>query len=201
MRTIEEIQALVRAHQVRPVGKFLRFAVLYPLVQTDEGLALLYEKRSQKISQPGESSFPGGRMEDGETAKETAIRETVEELGIARSRIEIFGRWNPLITYSNMIIETYVGTIKDFRPARFVPNNEVEEIFAVPLSFFKDTPPSIYQSTLCMEHPDDFPYELLPQERDYPFRTGSHETLFWLWNDRVIWGLTALLTQDFINHI
>ena len=38
--------------------------------------------RSEHISQPGEISFPGGRVEDGETFQEAAIRETCEELNL-----------------------------------------------------------------------------------------------------------------------
>lgn len=44
-----------------------RFAVITPLVDTPEGLALLYEVRSSNLKyHAGEISFPGGAAEDGE---------------------------------------------------------------------------------------------------------------------------------------
>lgn len=33
------------------------------------------------------NSFPGGRCEDGETARETSIREMCEEIGVAPSQV------------------------------------------------------------------------------------------------------------------
>ncbi len=201
MHNLAEIKTMVRAHNVRPVGDFLRFSVLLPLVETEEGICLLYEKRAENISQPGESSFPGGRVEKGETPEQAAIRETAEELQITMDRIRMIGRWNPLVTYHNMIIDTFIGEITDYRPERFVPNDEVAEIFHIPLSFFIENEPRRFHSKLKIEPPQDFPYSLLPNEKDYPFRVGTHETLFWVWKNRVIWGLTATITKDFIDHV
>ena len=42
--------------------------------------------------QPGEVSFPGGRVEDGETFQEAAIRETCEELNLSPDQIDIWER-------------------------------------------------------------------------------------------------------------
>lgn len=201
MKSLAEIKAIVRAHEVRPVGDFMRFSVLLPLVTTSDGICLLFETRSDQVSQPGESSFPGGRIEPGETAEQAALRETVEELGIPEKSIELFGKWNPLITYHNMLIEPYVGQLIDYDPGTFVPNDEVAETFLVPLSYFVTQNPSTYTTKLYVEPPKNFPYQLLPNKESYTFRTGESTTLFWVWKERVIWGLTARITQDFIEHI
>ena len=50
------------------------YAVLIPYVKTESGDALLLEIRSQKVRQPGEVCFPGGRMEPGETALDTIMQ-------------------------------------------------------------------------------------------------------------------------------
>lgn len=192
---------MVRAHQARPIGKFIRFSVLLPFVSTREGLSILFETRSEKVSQPGDTSFPGGRIEAGETAEQAAIRETVEEIGILEENIEIFGRWNSLYHYSNMLIETFIGELHDFKPGRFVPNDEVSQLFFVPLSFFLENAPSEYQSKLHVRLPDDFPYALLPNEKDYPFRMGMQTTYFWQYQGHIIWGLTAQIVKDFIEHL
>ena len=55
-------------------------AVLLPLVRTEEGLCVLFEKRTGSISHPGETCFPGGAVEAGESPREAVIRETAEEL-------------------------------------------------------------------------------------------------------------------------
>ena len=59
-----------------------RYAVLIPWVKKEDGDALLLEVRSEKVKQPGEVCFPGGRVEPGETTAEAAVRETCEELGL-----------------------------------------------------------------------------------------------------------------------
>jgi len=57
------------------------YAVLIPLMEKEDGFLL--EKRGALVPQPGEISFPGGRMEEfDQGAAETAVRETCEELGV-----------------------------------------------------------------------------------------------------------------------
>lgn len=201
MNNQARLKRILSSHPPQPIGEFRRFAVLLPLVYQNGEPHLLYEKRSKRISQPGESAFPGGRIEPGETVEQAAVRETIEELGIAKEKIEVYGRWNPLITWFNMLIEPVTGELSRFQPERFVPNEEVEEIFLVPLSFFIHNEPKTYRSLLRVEQPEDFPYELLPNEKAYRFRTGKQDTLFWVYQERVIWGLTARITKDFIDAV
>ena len=78
------------------------YAVLCPLVERPDGLHLLFEVRSAGVSQSGETCFPGGQMEPGETPADCALRETEEELSIPRAEIRgdfCCGRcrvWSPL---------------------------------------------------------------------------------------------------------
>ena len=44
--------------------------------------------------------------------KETAIRETVEELGIEKEKIDIIGKYGTLINASGMLLDVYVGYIR-----------------------------------------------------------------------------------------
>ena len=67
--------------------------------------------RSEHISQPGEISFPGGRVEDGETFQEAAIRETCEELNLVPNQIDIWGEIGYLI-HQGRTIHCFVGKIK-----------------------------------------------------------------------------------------
>lgn len=78
-------------HQSQPlfIGEETAFkaAVLVPLVQVDGEWHVLFEVRSLTMrKQPGDISFPGGKLDGGETAQEAALRETYEELDSARIR-------------------------------------------------------------------------------------------------------------------
>ena len=69
-------------------------AVLVPLVTRPRGVQVLLTQRTAHLSDhAGQISFPGGRVEpeDG-TREETALRETEEEIGLARNRVRVLGR-------------------------------------------------------------------------------------------------------------
>ena len=70
MDKMEKLQAILyeRLHR-RPPGidkldRLWEAAVLLPLVQTDKGIAVLFEERAYSLRrQPGEICFPGGKVE------------------------------------------------------------------------------------------------------------------------------------------
>jgi 8-oxo-dGTP pyrophosphatase MutT (NUDIX family) len=68
-------------------------AVLIPLVQRADGLTVLLTQRTAHLTNhAGQISFPGGRAEDYDTdAIDTALRESEEEIGLARRHVEIVG--------------------------------------------------------------------------------------------------------------
>jgi len=68
-------------------------AVLLPLIARDEP-RLLFTRRTEGLARhPGQVSFPGGRSEPGDLSPvATALRETFEEIGLGRDRVEIIGR-------------------------------------------------------------------------------------------------------------
>ena len=92
--------------------KFFNSAVLASIIKIEGEYNFVLEKRSKNISQGGEISFPGGGWEDTDKDfEETAIRETVEELGILSQNIEILGKLGTLINASGVLIEVYAGEI------------------------------------------------------------------------------------------
>ena len=105
---MEDIIQIIKNHQVSIERNRKVYAVLLPLIWLNNQWQIVYEVRSQHISSPGQTSFPGGGVEAGETAKKAAIRETVEELGIKENEIEVIGQLDPIIDQER-IIYYFVG--------------------------------------------------------------------------------------------
>jgi 8-oxo-dGTP pyrophosphatase MutT (NUDIX family) len=108
-------------------------AVLIPVVQ---GRSVVFTKRSETLSRhAGEISFPGGlRHDEDASIAETALRETEEELGLQRERVELLGALPPVHTFvSSILVVPFVGTL-DGRPV-FRPNpHEISAVLEYPLA-------------------------------------------------------------------
>ncbi len=116
-----------------------RAAVLIPLVRRPSGLTVLLTQRTAHLSSHGgQVSFPGGRAEEEDSsAIETALRETQEEIGLARRHVEIVGVLPEHVTASAYLVTPVVGLVTP--PFELVAeSNEVAEIFEVPLRFLMD---------------------------------------------------------------
>lgn len=184
-----------------PNGILARYAVLAPITVIDEKLHFIFEKRAPNMHrQPGEICFPGGRIEDHETHLETAIRETCEELGISSDKIKVFGEADFVITFYNTVIYPFVGFIDSKTLENIsLSKNEVEKIFTVPAEFFK-TPLTMNKIFLEMALPDDFPFELIPNGKDYKWgKPRDYDEHFYKYTDDVIWGLTARIVRNILE--
>lgn len=165
-------------------------AVLIPLIKKDDGYHILFEIRSNKLShQPGEICFPGGRRESNETSMETAIRETCEELLVSESNIQLYGPLDYFLSPAGMRIDAYLGELIHYDGQ--YSDDEVADVFTVPLEFFRNTKPARYYNKVNMHPEDDFPFEKVPGGKDYPWAQGKYEVLFYEYDGHIIWGLTA----------
>lgn len=178
-----------------------KFSVTIPLVFVDNRINVLFEVRAKQLrTQPGEISFPGGRIESGESKKDAAIRETCEELGISECDLEIIGKEDYLITQHNRIIYPYVGIIKNYD--KVTPSkNEVDHIFLVPLDFFIENEPMIKAVQVVSVPSEDFPYELIENGENYKWRVGMYNIYFYKYEKYTIWGLTATILHQFVKTI
>jgi 8-oxo-dGTP pyrophosphatase MutT (NUDIX family) len=88
-------------------------AVLCALWEEGGEATVLLTRRSSRLrSHTGEVSFPGGRLDDGESPVQAALRETNEEVGIDLSTIDVIGRLHPLATVSSAVaIEPFVAVL------------------------------------------------------------------------------------------
>lgn len=199
---LEKIKARVQAKKPMPVDVKNRFSVMIPLIKREGEIHLLFEKRAFSLrNQPGEISFPGGRIEKGESPREAAIRETAEELLISEDEIEIYSEGDFVVNPYAAIIHSFIGEVKrDFDKIN-PSEDEVEKVFTVPLSYFLKTKPRAYKIKLRVERNDEFPYHLIPNGVNYKFRRGKEEVLFYEYGGEIIWGFTAKMARRFVESL
>ena len=175
-------------------------AVLIPLIQKDDGYHILFEVRSKKLRrQPGEVCFPGGRVEQGETTLETAVRETKEELLIGSKQLTIYGALDYFLSPAKARIEPFLGELTGY-DGRF-NTAEVDSVFTVPLRFFQETEPDLYYNDVLIQPPDNFPFSDIPGGRDYPWAGGRYEVCFYRYQGRIIWGMTAKILLNNLPYL
>lgn len=200
---INKIIRKVENYQPKPMDMKGKYAVMIPLILEDDQWKVIYEFRAMDLKrQPGEISFPGGRVEKGESFKQAAVRETMEELLIERKNINLIGELDYLISYANFTIYCFFGIITGIDAKEIKPNkDEVDHIFTVPLEFLLNSSPDEYFLDLETRRNEEFPYNLIPNGEDYNFNSGKHSVLFYRYKDYNIWGYTAKMTRHFINII
>lgn len=177
--------------------KISNYAVFIPLVEIDGKDHILFEIRSDIVKQPGEVSFPGGGLEFKESFEMAAIRETMEELKLNEKDIELLGYSSMILSSSNRHIKAFYGRIhRKFEDIGY--NQEVSSLFTVDVDFFKNNPPKKYTAKLDMNFPKDFPFDKIPNGRNYNFHQNFH-TMYFYDTKPVIWGLTAKLLKEFIK--
>lgn len=126
--------------QWAPSGKNLRdAAVLVPIIERAEGPTVLLTLRSDHLSShAGEVSFPGGRVEAHDKSMiDTALRETEEEVGLARDFITVWGTLEPFWTGTGFSIVPVVAHVREGFTLT-IDKGEVAEAFEVPLDFLMD---------------------------------------------------------------
>ena len=157
-------------------------AVLVPLVSRPGGVQVLLTQRTAHLSDhAGQISFPGGRVEPEDLSREeTALRETEEEIGIARTLPRLLGRLPEYEIPSGFRITPVVAWIEppfELKLDAF----EVAAVFEAPLAHFVD--PSRYQ------------------RREYRFRERHRHYMAIPYEGRYIWGATAGMLYSFARML
>lgn len=182
-------------------SRTMQSAVFIPLFMKNEELHVLFEVRSMKLkTQPGEICFPGGKIDPSDENEEmTAKRELCEELGLTTADIETIAPLDILVTPYRGTIFPYLGQITS--PEKIQPNEEVEEVFAVPLQFLLDSTPLTYKMKVSFEPDDDFPLDIIANKEAYKKRTSTNVELFYRYEKYVIWGLTGRILHHFLEQV
>lgn len=207
MDNIKQISDIINKLQVKKPQiltnyQYSQYAVLLPLVMKNDALSVLFEVRAKNLrGQPGEICFPGGQMEPSDTSpEEAAIRETTEEIGIAKDSIELLGPLDVFWTPYQYKIHLFAAQIKEHSvPKPLV--SEVDEIFYVPLDFLLNTTPLTSDVHVKMKPDKAFPYHLVPGGEDYPWKSGKYPVYFYTYEKYVIWGITARILHHFLDII
>lgn len=181
--------------------KFKRASVTIPLVKYNNSLHILFEVRAKTLrTQPNEVCFPGGKIENDENPLNTAIRETCEEIGICEDKIKVISPLDIFVSPFNTIIHPYLVFIEDINNMK-INVEEVEEVFFVPLDFLLNTNVNTFINKVNISPDDNFPYDLIPKKHNYKFSTGSYEVPFYIYNEYVIWGITAKILLNFLSYL
>lgn len=198
-----DIITKLKDHKPTILGQenYKEFSVLIPLLEVNGETHILFEVRSSKLrSQPGDICFPGGKIDRNDVdEKDCAIRETTEELGIARSSILQVTPLDYLVSFGS-IIYTFVAKISNDEKMN-INKDEVEEVFTVPLSYLMNAKPEKYRVDFEVKPESDFPYELIQGGKDYDWRPRKLDEYFYFYENRVIWGLTAKILTNFLSLI
>lgn len=166
-------------------------SVLVPLVSRDDGLRVLLTRRTDHLrDHAGQISFPGGRAEEHDAdAIDTALRETEEEVGLARSFIEVVGTLPAYSTVTGFIVTPVVALVQPgFELA--LDSFEVAEAFEVPLAFLMN--PAHHQR----------------HQMETPAGTRRFYSMPWdavaadgLPRHYFIWGATAAMLRNFYRYL
>jgi 8-oxo-dGTP pyrophosphatase MutT (NUDIX family) len=139
----EPLRNALAQRQVRklPKGAATAAAVLVPLFERDGEAHVWLARRPETMrSHAGQVAFPGGKNEasDG-SLLDTALRETHEELGIERDRVDVLGALDDVFTITGFTISPWVGWLAP--GVEVTPNpSEVARVFAAPLREFFEEP-------------------------------------------------------------
>lgn len=175
-------------------------AVLIPLVEIDGAWHVIFEVRAHTMRrQPGEISFPGGRLDPGETPVEAAVRETSEELLLAVEEIEVIGRLQPLATPHRQLIYPFVGVIPKLPDVRHT--DEVDHLFSIPVETLLLLDPFHGEMEWTMNPDQNIPFDRMANAKAYEKRVIKMREPFYEHEDYIIWGLTGKILTQFIKRL
>ncbi len=157
-------------------------AVLFPFYWKNEAPWVLLTQRHKDLKHhSGQVSFPGGAFESSDGhVRQTALRETEEEIGIKANQIDLLGHLDPLPSISGFEVTPFVGFVESgFEIDK--QDEEVDRVFGVPFAFFQEQANRTKQ------------FAKTP--------IGRKHYYIYQYNDDVIWGLTAQIIVQLVKRL
>ena len=166
--------------QTAPIDTLRSSAVLVAIADGPDGAGVLLTRRSETLrSHRGEISFPGGRLDAGETFEAAALREAHEEVSLQPSAVRLSGRLDPISTMvSRSFIVPVVGTV-DAEAPLWPAADEVDRIMWVPLAE--------------LTRADTF------REEIWDINGERRPIFFFELDDETIWGATARILHQLLR--
>lgn len=156
-----------------------RSAVLVVIADGDRGAEVLLTKRARHLrNHAGEISFPGGRIEPGESPVEAAVREAHEEVALAPSAVRVRGQLSHL---STVVSRSYIVPLVahlDRRPHLAADPTEVDRVLWVPL--------------VELAHGDTY------REEWWGTPPLDRQMNFFELDDETVWGATARMLYELL---
>jgi 8-oxo-dGTP pyrophosphatase MutT (NUDIX family) len=161
-------------------GLDCRHAAVLLLVYPCQGeLCLVLTRRTELVNaHQGQISLPGGSMDPGEEARDTALREAQEELAIDPAALELLGELSAVyIPPSGFCVHPVVAYV-DRRPDFLPFAAEVAEVIEEPLSH-------LALDGTC-------------REEIWPLRGEQVRVPFYAVGPHKVWGATAMVLCEFL---
>ena len=178
---LRPVEAGARSITVHDLTRFMppegsdarRGAVLMLFGEGPHGPDLLLTERAHHMrSHPGQVSFPGGSIDPGETPRQAALREALEETGLDPAGVHVFAELPELwLPPSNFAVTPILGWWHERSEVSVVDPDEVHEIYRVPISELVDP-----THRIAVRHPSGWvgPGFLIGDDKDV-----------------ILWGFTA----------
>jgi 8-oxo-dGTP pyrophosphatase MutT (NUDIX family) len=188
LRPIEEGARSITVHDLTrfmpPEDTALRRgAVLMLFGESEHGPDLLLTERAHHMrSHPGQIAFPGGSIDEGETAREAALREAQEETGLDPAGVDVFAELPELwLPPSNFAVTPLLAWWETESPVGVVDPDEVHAVYRVAISDLVGP-----RHRIRVRHPSGWvgPGYLVGDDRD-----------------RILWGFTAGIISRLLDHV
>lgn len=156
-------------------------AVMLPLCWHQQQWCFLITRRSLTLRHhPGQLSFPGGRIDLGETAWQAAQRELFEETGITAEFVELWGELPAINTSTGYLVQPYLAKLKAGYPLSLSPS-EVESVLYIPV----DT--ALWSRQWVTEH--------------WTLRQQRQQLHFLALEQRLLWGASAQILRQLSQQL
>jgi 8-oxo-dGTP pyrophosphatase MutT (NUDIX family) len=181
MKDLETFLSRALAQRTRDtpqIDGFRKAAILVPILRTPRGYEILLTVRAAHLkNHAGEIAFPGGRVDNGETLEQAAIREAYEEVGLVVSAATIAGLLDDAPTPARYMVTPVVAILDE--PAGYtMQESEVGEVFTASLEALLKTEPRAERRVL----------------------QGHQRTIyFYPYGDRMIWGFTGVVLKNLFD--